>query len=132
MGRNGVGKTTLLRCIMGLAPDATRAGSVRRHDLTAARPEARAPLGIGYVPQGREIFPRLTVEENLRVGLPSAGRPAASAAAARDGAHGHPELVYELFPVLEVRCCAAAAATCPAASSSSSRSAARSSSSRRC
>jgi urea transport system ATP-binding protein len=103
IGRNGVGKTTLLNCLMGLLkPDS---GSIvfDGHDLTAAQPEARAPLGIGYVPQGRMIFPLLTVEENLRVGLPSAGRPAArttgGAPARRRTAV--PELVYELFPVLK-------------------------------
>ena len=65
---------------MGLVKTDSGAIAFDGHDLTAARPEARAPLGIGYVPQGREIFPLLTVEENLRVGLPSAGRPAARAA----------------------------------------------------
>src|SRR3954452_19854154 len=69
MGRNGVGKTTLLRSVMGQL----RAGSGRilfdEKDLTSARPEVRARSGIGYVPQGREIFPQLTVLENLRVGL---------------------------------------------------------------
>ena len=69
MGRNGMGKTTLLRCIMGLLPSAS--GDVRFEgtSLTALPVEARARLGIGYVPQGRDIFPQLTVEENLRVGL---------------------------------------------------------------
>jgi urea transport system ATP-binding protein len=102
IGRNGVGKTTLLNCLMGLAKLDSGSILFDGHDLTAARPEARAPLGIGYVPQGRMIFPLLTVEENLRVGLPSAGRPAANAA----GGSPHkrrtsvPDLVYELFPVL--------------------------------
>ena len=69
MGRNGMGKTTLLKCIMGLLPAAS--GEIRfdGSDLRAQPPEARARLGIGYVPQGREIFPQLTVEENLQVGL---------------------------------------------------------------
>src|SRR5436305_364455 len=69
MGRNGVGKTTLLKSIMGLLP--ARGGRVRfdGRDLTRAAPEARARAGIGFVPQGREIFPHLTVEENLQVGL---------------------------------------------------------------
>ena len=68
LGRNGVGKTTLLRCIMGMLP--IRSGTVRFHgkDLTKLSSYERARLGIGYVPQGREIFPRLTVAENIAVG----------------------------------------------------------------
>jgi urea transport system ATP-binding protein len=91
MGRNGVGKTTLLRAIMGSVP--IRSGSIRFEDseLVGAAVEQRARRGIGYVPQGREIFPQLSVEENLRTGL--AGR--------RDGAKEIPALVFELFPVLE-------------------------------
>jgi urea transport system ATP-binding protein len=90
MGRNGVGKTTLLKCIMGLIP--ARGGSIRFEDaeLTALKPERRAELGIGYVPQGREIFPLLTVEENLRTGL----------RARRDRANRIPEQVFDIFPVL--------------------------------
>jgi urea transport system ATP-binding protein len=102
IGRNGVGKTTLLNCLMGLTK--TDSGSIKfdGHDLAGARPEVRAPLGIGYVPQGRMIFPLLTVEENLRVGLPSAGRPAARAAGSPPPRRTTvPELVYELFPVLK-------------------------------
>jgi len=89
LGRNGVGKTTLLRTLMGLVP--ARTGSVRFNeaDLTTARPYQRVRAGIGYVPQGREIFPRLTVEENLRIGLASRPRGA-----------GVPERVFELFPAL--------------------------------
>jgi urea transport system ATP-binding protein len=103
IGRNGVGKTTLLNCLMGLAKTDSGAITFDGHELTTARPEARAPLGLGYVPQGRMIFPLLTVEENLRVGLPSAGRPAARLAS---GAPHRPrttvpDLVYELFPVLK-------------------------------
>ena len=88
MGRNGVGKTTLLKVIMGLLP--ARAGSIRfaGQDLTRADTRERARLGIGYVPQGREIFARLTVEENLRVSL---GIRRAKAL---------PQRIYELFPVL--------------------------------
>jgi len=69
MGRNGVGKTTLLKSIMGLLP--VRSGRVAFDgcDLGGRRPEERAACGIGYVPQGREIFPNLTVQENLRVGV---------------------------------------------------------------
>jgi len=89
LGRNGVGKTTLLRTLMGLIPAKT--GSVRfgALDLTTVKPYERVRAGIGYVPQGREIFPRLTVEENLRMGL--ATRPRRAAVPAR---------VYEMFPVL--------------------------------
>jgi urea transport system ATP-binding protein len=69
MGRNGVGKTTLLKTVMGLLP--ARSGRIvfDGTDLTGRRPEERAACGIGYVPQGREIFPNLTVRENLRIGL---------------------------------------------------------------
>lgn len=90
MGRNGVGKTTLLKCIMGLLP--VRSGSIRLGDidLTRLSPDARARAGIGYVPQGREIFPELTVEENLRVPL----------GARSDRSKSIPAQVYELFPVL--------------------------------
>jgi urea transport system ATP-binding protein len=91
MGRNGMGKTTLLKCIMGLLPLATGELSFNGRDLRGSPAEARARLGIGYVPQGREIFSQLTVEENLRVGL----------AARRDGARAVPEHIYELFPVLK-------------------------------
>jgi urea transport system ATP-binding protein len=91
MGRNGMGKTTLLKCIMGLLPLATGDLSFDGRDLRASAAEARARLGIGYVPQGREIFSQLTVEENLRIGL----------AARRDGARAVPEHIYEMFPVLK-------------------------------
>ena len=91
MGRNGMGKTTLLKCIMGLLPLAGGEMSFEGGNLRAAPAEARARLGIGYVPQGREIFSQLTVEENLRVGL----------AARKDGARAVPEQIYELFPVLK-------------------------------
>jgi len=91
MGRNGMGKTTLLKCIMGLLPFTTGQLSFEGRDLGALPAEARARLGIGYVPQGREIFSQLTVEENLRIGL----------AARQDGARSVPEHIYELFPVLQ-------------------------------
>jgi len=89
LGRNGVGKTTLLRCIVGLL--SPRSGSVRidGEDVTRLPPYKRAQLGLGYVPQGREIFPRLTVEENLRLGL----------ATQRNGRDIPPRL-FEMFPVL--------------------------------
>jgi len=89
MGRNGVGKTTLLKAIMGLCPTVSGKILFGSQDLAGARPEARARLGIGYVPQGREIFPDLTVEQNLRVGL------------AAHGGRTLPELVFKLFPVLQ-------------------------------
>ncbi|MGE3176262.1 MAG: urea ABC transporter ATP-binding subunit UrtE [Vicinamibacterales bacterium] len=91
MGRNGTGKTTLLKCIMGLLPVAggrVRFGDV---DLTRLPAESRARHGIGYVPQGREIFPQLTVEENLRVGL----------GVRRGGPRAIPDRVFDLFPVLK-------------------------------
>jgi urea transport system ATP-binding protein len=91
MGRNGMGKTTLLKCIMGLLPLTTGQLSFEGRDLGALPAEARARLGIGYVPQGREIFSQLTVEETLRIGLPSR----------KDGARTVPEHIYELFPVLK-------------------------------
>jgi len=74
MGRNGGGKTTLLKVIMGLLP--ARSGSLKfdGNEMVGLKPEKRARLGIGYVPQGREIFADLTVEENLRVGLAAKGR----------------------------------------------------------
>jgi len=91
MGRNGVGKTTLLDCIMGLL--AVQSGSIefQGRELTSSPAEQRARLGIGYVPQGRMIFPQLTVEENLQIGL----------AARRDRSKQIPDLIYELFPVLQ-------------------------------
>ncbi|HGM5587443.1 urea ABC transporter ATP-binding subunit UrtE [Pseudomonas putida] len=92
LGRNGVGKTTLLRCLMGLVP--ARDGSIEWEDkpITAFKPQQRVQAGIAYVPQGREIFPRLTVEENLLMGL--------SRFPARE-AREVPAFIYELFPVLE-------------------------------
>jgi len=90
MGRNGVGKTTLLRAIMGLVQ--VRSGSVRfgGRELVGSDVSERARVGIGYVPQGREIFPELTVQENLRVGT----------LAHRNAKRGIPDLVFRLFPVL--------------------------------
>ena len=90
MGRNGMGKTTLLKCIMGLLPLTSGSITFKGTDLRRVPAEARARLGIGYVPQGREIFPQLTVEENLRVGLAARRRPA----------RGIPSQVFDLFPVL--------------------------------
>ncbi len=90
MGRNGVGKTTLLQCIMGLLPVESGAMDFAGTNLMKTSAEKRANLGIGYVPQGRQIFPTLTVEENLQIGLP----------ARRDKLRKVPEFIYELFPVL--------------------------------
>ena len=86
-----MGKTTLLKCIMGLLPLATGELSLEGRDLRALPAEARARVGIGYVPQGREIFSQLTVEENLRIGL----------AARKDGVRVVPESIYDMFPVLK-------------------------------
>ena len=97
MGRNGVGKTTLLKSIMGLLP--ARSGSIvfDGADLGRLRPEERAARGIGYVPQGREIFPNLTVAENLRVGF--LGRP--KSAGNGRVAQADIEQVFDLFPKLK-------------------------------
>jgi len=89
LGRNGVGKTTLLRALMGLVPIASGRVTFEGQDLSGAPPHRRAAAGIGYVPQGREIFPRLSVEENLLMGLATKGRGAPI-----------PVRVFELFPVL--------------------------------
>ncbi|WP_301583898.1 urea ABC transporter ATP-binding subunit UrtE [Halomonas alkaliantarctica] len=95
MGRNGVGKTTLMKAIMGEV--AVKSGQLRYQgegsdiELTKKAIEARSRLGIGFVPQGRQIFPLLTVEENLHTGL----------AARSDGLKKIPERIYELFPVLK-------------------------------
>jgi urea transport system ATP-binding protein len=91
MGRNGVGKTTLLKCIMGLLPIKSGTIQFTGEDLSHRPAERRAPLGIGYVPQGRQIFPLLTVEENLRIGLPIR----------KDRLKRVPEFIYEMFPVLK-------------------------------
>jgi len=91
MGRNGVGKTTLLKSIMGLLKP--KAGTIRLQgeDITNLAPYTRAKKGIGYVPQGRDIFPQLTVEENLTLGLE-----------AQNGTKGAvSEDIYELFPMLK-------------------------------
>jgi urea transport system ATP-binding protein len=90
MGRNGMGKTTLLKCIMGLLPCSSGEIEFDGTMLNRLTTESRARLGIGYVPQGREIFPQLTVEENLRVGL----------GVRRGGPRAIPPQVYDLFPVL--------------------------------
>jgi len=91
MGRNGTGKTTLLKCIMGLLPIKSGTITYDGEEIQKAPPERRAPMGVGYVPQGRQIFPLLTVEENLLIGLP----------ARRDKKKQIPEFIFELFPVLK-------------------------------
>jgi urea transport system ATP-binding protein len=90
LGRNGVGKTTLLRTLMGLVP--AKSGEIRfgAATLTAAAPYERVRAGIGYVPQGREIFPRLTVAENLEMGL-----------ATRPRGEKVPQRIFDMFPVLD-------------------------------
>ena len=90
MGRNGVGKTTFLKAVMGLVPLSSGKIKFGKTELSKEPPERRARTGIGYVPQGREIFAQLTVEENLRVGL----------AARRDKKREIPERIFRLFPVL--------------------------------
>lgn len=90
LGRNGVGKSTLLRCLMGVV--AAKSGTMSWHGtaLGAMPPYARVAAGLAYVPQGRDIFPRLTVEENLLVG-----------AASRRAPSKVPDRIYALFPVLK-------------------------------
>ena len=90
LGRNGVGKTTLLKVLTGLVPAKTGGISFDGKDLTRAASHERVRAGIGYVPQGREIFPRLTVLENLQMGL-----------ATRPGGTPIPERIFEMFPVLK-------------------------------
>ncbi|WP_147195044.1 urea ABC transporter ATP-binding subunit UrtE [Pantoea sp. CCBC3-3-1] len=92
LGRNGVGKTTLLKCLMGLIP--VKSGTIRWQEqiINGRKPHQRVQAGIAYVPQGREIFPRLTVEENLMMGLSRF-----SGAKAKQV----PEEIYQLFPVLQ-------------------------------
>lgn len=90
LGRNGVGKTTLLKTLMGLVPSSTGAITLNGADITKAPSYKRVSSGIGYVPQGREIFPRLTVEENLLMGL-----------ATCPGSAKIPERIFDMFPVLK-------------------------------
>lgn len=90
LGRNGVGKTTLLKSLMGLVPIKSGQVLLVGQDLSDAQPYQRAATGVGYVPQGREIFARLTVEDNLRMGL-----------ATQPGGSAIPPELFELFPVLK-------------------------------
>ena len=91
MGRNGVGKTTLLKTIMGLIPVTSGSIKLEGNELADKPTELRAHQGVGYVPQGREIFTQLSVEENLRVALLARG----------DGLREIPESIFEIFPVLK-------------------------------
>lgn len=91
MGRNGMGKTTLLKCIMGLLPTVSGEVVYDGQDIRKTAADRRASLGIGYVPQGREIFSQLTVEENLRIGL----------SASRSKLKEIPESIFAMFPVLK-------------------------------
>ncbi len=91
MGRNGVGKTTLLSCIMGALEIESGKIDYQGEPLNQMRMEQRARLGVAYVPQGRQIFPLLTVEENLKIGL----------SARRDSLRRVPDFIFELFPVLK-------------------------------
>ncbi|WP_300436584.1 urea ABC transporter ATP-binding subunit UrtE [Zoogloea sp.] len=90
LGRNGVGKTTLLKSLMGLVKTKSGAMHLDGRDITHLAPHERVKAGIGYVPQGREIFPRLTVEENLLMGL-----------ATLPGSTPIPSRIFEMFPVLK-------------------------------
>jgi urea transport system ATP-binding protein len=91
MGRNGVGKTTLLGCVMGLIPIHSGRIMLGDENITKLAADRRAQLGVGYVPQGRQIFPLLSVEENLCLGL-STGRQKLKKI---------PDLIFDLFPVLD-------------------------------
>lgn len=90
LGRNGVGKSTLLKCLMGLVPSASGSISFYDKEITSTPSHGRVKSGIGYVPQGREIFPQLTVHENLLMGL-----------ATKSGSTPIPERTFEMFPVLK-------------------------------
>lgn len=123
VGRNGVGKTTTLKSIMGVVK--TPAGSIELsgEELLKKPPYERARCGIGYVPQGRDIFPQMTVAENLRLGLEVCG-----------GKKQDPSELFHLFPIVEkflprkggpLRWSAAATGHCPRAHCSSETSSAR-------
>lgn len=90
LGRNGVGKTTLLKSLMGLVPIKNGDIQLDGRSINGKKPYERVRLGVGYVPQGREIFGRLTVAENLQMGL-----------ASKPGSTPLPEQLFELFPVLK-------------------------------
>ena len=90
LGRNGVGKTTLLKCLTGLLPIRSGRILLDSQDISNLAPHRRARLGLGYVPQGREIFPRLSVEENLRIAMAASGN---------DGVI--PDWVFDTFPIIK-------------------------------
>ncbi len=96
LGRNGVGKTTTMRTIMGLTPPARGTVTLEDHDVTKLPPYKKAQLGLGYVPENRQVFPRLTVLENLRIGLDLKDWPEAKKRQSLD-------MVYESFPRLKER-----------------------------
>jgi urea transport system ATP-binding protein len=91
LGRNGMGKTTLLKCLMGLLPVQSGRIEFEGQDISGLKPHQRAQMGIALVPQGREIFPRLSVEENLLISM----------AATRQRERTVPGWVYETFPILK-------------------------------
>ncbi|CUU17146.1 Urea ABC transporter ATPase protein UrtE CDS [Bradyrhizobium sp.] len=93
IGRNGVGKSTLMRCLIGLLQTGRGTISFMEQDVTKLEADARARAGFGYIPQGRDVFPQMTVEENLQVGELIGG----------PGGKKLPELVYEYFPRLKER-----------------------------
>jgi branched-chain amino acid transport system ATP-binding protein len=93
IGRNGVGKTTMMRCMIGLLPAASGTIEYAGRDITALSADRRARLGIGYIPQGRDVFPRMTVEENLQVGELIGGSRRKPAT----------DLIFEYFPILKER-----------------------------
>ncbi len=92
LGRNGVGKTTLLKCLMGLVPAKNGSITWEGKDISHQSPHQRIKGGIAYVPQGREIFPRLTVEENILLGLSRFSGSQSQVV---------PEHIYQLFPILQ-------------------------------
>ena len=92
LGRNGVGKTTLLKCLMGVLPIKSGQIKLDGKDISKLKPYQRAAMGMAYVPQGREIFSRLTVEENLLMGL---------AVSKGKASRNIPSNIYEMFPVLK-------------------------------
>jgi urea ABC transporter ATP-binding protein UrtE len=93
LGRNGVGKTTLLKALIGIVRTSSGAVNLNGKDVSGWPPHRRAKAGIGYVPQGRGIFPKLTVEENLQIGLRSR----------QDGVTRIPDDILDLFPILSER-----------------------------
>ena len=92
IGRNGVGKTTLIKSIIGLLPPSAGSIRFRGAEIDGMRPHVRARLGLGYVPQGRDVFPRMSIEDNLRVGESISGVRKSDF-----------EPVYKYFPILRER-----------------------------